>query len=141
MTPITFYCIHRESSTLPTDTGQIFLKICCDSVFLSISVMQLRIQLRIPHLLITYPPLAFFFKLKLFVLFILLKYRGFPGGSMVKNPPANGGDMGSIPRLGRYLAEGKGNPLLYSYLENTIDRRAWWATVYGVTKGQTRLSD
>ena len=60
---------------------------------------------------------------------------------MVKNPPANGGDMGSIPRLGRYLAEGKGNPLLYSYLENTIDRRAWWATVYGVTKGQTRLSD
>ena len=60
---------------------------------------------------------------------------------MVKNPLANGGDMGSIPRLGRSLAEGKGNPLLYSYLENTIDRRAWWATVYGVTKGQTRLSD
>ena len=41
--------------------------------------------------------------------------RGFPGGSMVKNPPANAGDMGSIPDLGRFPGEGSGNPLQYSW--------------------------
>ena len=69
---------------------------------------------------------------------------GFPGGSEVKNQPANAGyagDPGSTPGLGRSLGEGNGNPLQYSCLENPMDRRAWWATVHGVAKSQTRLSD
>ena len=60
---------------------------------------------------------------------------GFPGGSMVKNPPANAGDTGdtgSIPGLGRSPGGGNGNPLQYSCLENPMDRRAWWATFHGV---------
>ena len=71
-------------------------------------------------------------------------WRGFPGSSVVKNPLANAGDAGdggSIPRLGRCLGGGNGNPLQYSCLGNPMDRGAWWATVHGVTKSQTRLSD
>ena len=56
---------------------------------------------------------------------------GFPGGSAVKNPPAKAVDMGSISGLGRSPGEGNGNPLQYSYLENLMDRGAWWATVHG----------
>ena len=48
---------------------------------------------------------------------------------MVKNLPTNAEDVGSIPRLGRSLGEGNGNPLQYSCLENLMDSRAWWATV------------
>ena len=54
---------------------------------------------------------------------------------MVKNPPANAEDMGSTPGLGRSPGEGNGNPLQYSCLGNPMDRRVWWATVHGVTKG------
>ena len=56
---------------------------------------------------------------------------------MVKNPPANAGDIGdmsSIPGLGRYSGERNDNPLLYSCLESPMDRGAWWATVHGVVK-------
>ena len=56
---------------------------------------------------------------------------GFPGGSVVKYPPANAGDAGSIPGLGRFPGGGNGNPLGYSCLGNCMDRGAWWATVYG----------
>ena len=65
---------------------------------------------------------------------------GFPGGSVVKNPPANAGDVGSIPGMGRYPGEGNGIPLQYSCLENPMDREAWWGTVHGVAKSQTPLS-
>ena len=61
---------------------------------------------------------------------------------VVKNPPASAGDIrdaGLIPGLGRSSEEGNGNPLQYSCLENPMDRGAWWATVHGVTKSQTRL--
>ena len=58
----------------------------------------------------------------------------FPGGSVVKNSPANAGDSGSIPGLGRSPGEGNGNPLLYSCLGNPTARGAWWATVHGVSK-------
>ena len=61
---------------------------------------------------------------------------GFRGGSVVKNPPANAGDTGSVPGLGRSPAEGNGNPFQYSCLENPTNRRAWWATVHEVTKSQ-----
>ena len=65
---------------------------------------------------------------------------GFPGGSVVKNPPANARDardMGLIPGSGRSPGEGNGNSLQYSCLENSVDRGAWQTTVYGVTKSQT----
>ena len=65
----------------------------------------------------------------------------FPGGSEVKASACNVGDLGSIPGLGRSPGEGKGNPLQYSCLENPMDGGAWWATVHGVAKSQTQLSD
>ena len=51
-----------------------------------------------------------------------------------KNPPANIGDLGLIPGLGRSLGGGKGNPLEYTRLENPMDRGAWWATVRGAAE-------
>ena len=63
--------------------------------------------------------------------------NGFPGGSVVKNPPANAGDSGSIPGSGRYPGEGNGNPLQYSCLRNPMDRGAWQATIHGVTESDT----
>jgi len=59
---------------------------------------------------------------------------GFPGGSVVRNLPANAGDEGSIPGSGRPLGEGNGNPLQYSCMGNPMDRVAWWATVHRVGK-------
>ena len=53
----------------------------------------------------------------------------------------NAGDLGLIPGSGRFPGEGNGNPLQYSYLENPTDGGAWWVTVHGVPKSQTRLSD
>ena len=62
---------------------------------------------------------------------------GFPGGSVVKNPPANTGDardVDSIPGLGRSPGEGNGNPLQNSCLGNPMDKAACWATVHGMAK-------
>ena len=75
------------------------------------------------------------------LLYTKLKEPGFPGGSEVKASACNAGDVGSIPGLGRSPGKENGNPLQYSCLENPVDRGAWWATVHGVTKGRTRLSD
>ena len=58
----------------------------------------------------------------------------FPGGSVVKNPPASAGDLGLIFGSERSPGEGNGYPLQYSCLENSVDRGAWRATVHGVTK-------
>ena len=52
---------------------------------------------------------------------------GFPGGSVVRNLPANTGDSDSIPGSGRSPREGNGYPLQYSYLENSVDGGAWQA--------------
>ena len=63
---------------------------------------------------------------------------------MVKNPPANAGDIrdtGSILESGRSPGGGNGIPLQYSCLENSMDRGAWRGTVYRVAKSRTRLSD
>ena len=60
--------------------------------------------------------------------------EGFPGGSVVKNLPANAEDVDSIPGSGRSPGEVNGNPLKYSCLGNPMDRGAWWATVHGVAK-------
>ena len=63
------------------------------------------------------------------------------GGSDGKAPACKVGDAGPIPGSGRSPAEGNGNPLQHSCLENPMDRAAWRATVHGVAKSQTRLSD
>ena len=65
----------------------------------------------------------------------------FPGGTEGKESVCNVGDPGSIPVLGKTPREGNGNLLQYSYLENPIDRGAWWATVHGVANSWTRLSN
>ena len=66
--------------------------------------------------------------------------EGFPGGSVVRTPPANVGDVSLILGSERSPEEGNGNPLQYYCLGNPKDRGAWWATVHGVTKNQTQLS-
>ena len=61
-------------------------------------------------------------------------FMGFPGGSVVKNPPDNAGDTrdaGSIPGWGRFPGGGNSNPLQYFCLENPMDRGAWWAVFMG----------
>ena len=60
--------------------------------------------------------------------------RGFPGGSVVKNPLAKAGDSGSVSGLGRSHGEENGNPIQYPLLGNPMDRGTWWATVHGVAK-------
>ena len=64
-----------------------------------------------------------------------------PGGSEGKVSAFNAGDLGLILGWGRSPGEGNVNPLQYSCLENPMDGEAWWATVHGVAKSQTRLSD
>ena len=61
----------------------------------------------------------------------------FPGGSDGKESACNAGDQGSIPGLGRTPGVGNGYPLQYSFLENSMDRGAWRATVHGVPKSGT----
>ena len=63
--------------------------------------------------------------------------EGSPGGSVVKNPPANAGDLGSILGSGRSPGEGNGNPLQYSCLGNPKDRGAWEDTLHGVSERRT----
>ena len=67
--------------------------------------------------------------------FLLIEVlMGFPGGSDSKASACSAGDPGSISGLGRSPGEGNGNPLQYSCLGNPMDRGAWWATIYRVSK-------
>ena len=66
--------------------------------------------------------------------------QGFPGGTDREESTCNAGDSDSIPGLGRSPGEGNGYPLPYSCLENSMDRGAWWAAVYGIAKSWTSLS-
>ena len=68
-------------------------------------------------------------------------FRGIIDGSDGRESAYNEGDLGSIPGSGRSPGEGNGNPLQYSCLENFMDRGAWQATVHGVAKSRTQLSD
>ena len=61
-------------------------------------------------------------------------FRGFPGGSDGKESASNAGDLGSIPGSRRSPGEENGNPLQYSCLETSKDRRAWWVAVQGITE-------
>ena len=67
--------------------------------------------------------------------------HGLPWGSAGEESACSVGDLGSIPGLGRSPGEGNGYRLWYFGLENPMDRGAWWATVHGVAKSQTGLSD
>ena len=92
------------------------------------------------HIEVTEPQCCFFL---LFSMCPML-YWACQVALVVKNPPANAGDtrdLGSIPGSGRPPGEGSGSPLQYSCLENPMDRGAWGATVHGVTKSRTQLSD
>ena len=83
-----------------------------------------------------------FFVSSSFIFFVWISISdSFPGGSAGKEPACNVGDSGSIPGSGISPGEGNGNPLQYSCLENPLNRRAWWATVHGVAKSQTQLSN
>ena len=66
---------------------------------------------------------------------------GLPWWLSGKESACKTGDVCSIPGLGRSPEEGNGNPLQYSCLGNPMDREGWWATVHGVAKSQTQLSD
>ena len=72
--------------------------------------------------------------------FLIFQIRG----AVVKNPPASAGEAGdvaSIPGSGRSPGAENGNPPQYSCWENPMDRRPWWATIHGVEKSWTHLSD
>ena len=66
---------------------------------------------------------------------------GFPGSTNSKESAYNVGDPGLTPGLGLSPGERNSIPLQYSFLENSKDRGAWWATVYGVAESWTQLSD
>ena len=70
-----------------------------------------------------------------------MRYTGFLSGSEGKESACSVVDPGLIPGSGRSPGEGNGNPLQYSCLENSMDRGTWWATVHGVAKSWTQLSD
>ena len=76
-----------------------------------------------------------------YLILIVLLFSGFSDGSVVKNLPANAEDVGLITGLERSPGEGDGNPNQYSCLGNSMNRRAWRATVHRVAKSQVRLSD
>ena len=72
---------------------------------------------------------------------VIYYHQGFSGGSDSKEFLCNVGDLGLVPGLGRFPGEGNGNSLQYSGLKNSIDRGACQATIHGVTKSRTRLSN
>ena len=88
------------------------------------------------------PPLLHTLPLPFWHEFVFASHgSGLPGGSDGKASVYNAGDLGSIPGSGRSARERNGNPLQYSCLGKSMDRGAWQATVHGVAKSQTRVSD
>ena len=77
------------------------------------------------------------------VITVIMKFsiQGFPGGSVDKESACKAGDLGFISELRRSPGEGNSYSLQYSGLVNFMDRGAWQATVHGVAKSQTQLSD
>ena len=67
--------------------------------------------------------------------------KGFSGGSDGEESASNAGDQGSIPGLERSPGEGNGNLLQYSCLENSMDRGPWGATIHGIARSRTQLSN
>ena len=97
-----------------------------------------------PIFLIGFGPLPLNFYNLPFSLLYIYVYMGFPGGKLMKNPPANAGDKtdrGLVPGSGRSPGVGYSDSLQYFCLENTMDRGDWQATVHEVTKNQIWLSN
>ena len=102
----------------------------------------------VEHLFMCLFPFAYLFWWNSIQIFCLLKLGGFsfywgcfPRSLVVENLSASAGDTGLIPGLGRSSGVGNGNLLQSSCLEDSMDRGAWWATVHGVAKSQTRLNN
>ena len=91
-----------------------------------------------PLIIITYLYILTYYNYNILYIYVYFKLvydtLGFPGDSDGKESACNMGIPSLIPGLGRSPGEGNGYPLQYSCLENSMDRRAWWATVYGVAK-------
>ena len=102
-----------------------------DFSLLKLSPLEFRIIWRKPFLTMYF---------KSFSTDFCSSWCSFPGDSDGKEPAWNAGDPGSTPRLGRCPEKGM-EPIPVSCLKNPMDRGAWWATVHGVTKSQTWLSD
>ena len=97
--------------------------------------IQTKLLWECVHVYIPYQPIFLFTWLLALPLYRYISNRwGFPGGSVVKNPPDNARDVSLTRGLGRSPGEGNGNPLQYSCLGNSMDRGAWWVTVHGAAK-------
>ena len=79
-------------------------------------------------------------ELRKYLVILFSSNEAFLMAQMIKNLPAHARDVCSVPGSGRSPGGGNGSLLQYSYLENPMDRRTWWATVHGVTKSQAQLS-
>ena len=112
--------------TILTDFFSLSLSLCTS---LNFSTEFLKEDCRHHHTHSVY----FNIKKKKKVMWVQCVIQGFPRCSAVKNPPANAGNEGSVPGLGRSPREGNDNPRQYSCLENPMDGRAWQAAVHGVT--------
>jgi len=105
------------------------------------SKIHIFIKSYISKLALNFLFFTFSFKICFISCFQIFSYRSTFVAHMGKESTCNSRDLGSVPGLGRSPGEGKGYPLQYSCLENSTDRGAWWATVHGVAKSQTQLSD
>ena len=95
--------------------------------------MSLQLLMKLAVIIINFFTFSIYiFNLKNYAVYGLLQ------GLSSKKSACNAGDVGLFPGLGRSPGGGHGNPLHYSCLKNPMDRGAWWATVHGVTKSQTR---
>ena len=83
----------------------------------------------------------YLFELVLLIFLDIYPGVGFPGSSVGKESSCGAGDPGSISGLGKFPGEGNGYPFQHLCLENSVDRGGWQATVHGVTKSWTQLSD
>ena len=96
-----------------------------------LTAIPLALQVKQPQIENIWEKIAEISKKENLNLLCIRQLFAFPGGSVVKNPPATAGDRSWIPGWGRSPGEGNGNPLQYSWLENYMDRGAWWAQSIG----------
>ena len=119
---------------------------CCFLTCIQIS-QEAGKEVTYSHLLKNFPQLIVIHRVKGFSVVNKAEvdvFLGFPSGSMGKESVCNAGDTGDaglIPGWGRSSREGNGNPFQYPCLENPMDGGAWKATVHGVAKSRTQLSD
>ena len=135
-----FYMHTRAHTHTRTHTGLLFFKFfhCTGHYRVLSRVPYSTIYMSIPisqFILLPFSPVTIYFLYPWFY----FCFVGFPDDSAVKKSACNTGDAGSILGSGRSPGGGHGNPLQYSCQENPIDRGAWWATVYGVSKSQIQL--